>query len=165
MDRVLVLNADYSPLNVTSVRHGFKLVYKGKAEVLRALEQAPLIAGAVQYARPVIIRLLKYVRFVMKRLKVNRRRVYDRDHHACAYCGSSKHLTIDHIIPKSKGGSNTWTNLITCCYSCNLKKADRTPEEAGMKLNAKPYEPSVFGKLFDPDIEQVWSDYQLSFGV
>jgi len=163
VDRVLVLNSDYSPLNVTSIRNGFKLVYKGKAEVLKAAEDQPLAAGAMQFARPVIIRLLKYVRYMMKRLKVNRRRIYDRDHHTCTYCGSTKHLTIDHIVPKSRGGDNSWTNLITCCYSCNLKKADRTPSEAGMQLGSKPYEPSVFGKLFDPDVERVWIDYQMSF--
>lgn len=163
MERVLVLNSDYSPLNVTSVRHGFKLVYKGKAEVVKSADDSPIFAGVVHFARPVIIRLLKYVRFMMKRLKVNRKRIYDRDHHRCAYCDSTKHLTMDHIMPKSRGGDNSWTNLITCCYTCNLKKADRTPEEANMKLNTKPYEPSVFGKLFDPDVEQVWTDYQLSF--
>lgn len=162
MDKVLVLNSDYTPLNVTSIRRGFKLVYKGKAEILTS-DSNPIVTAYREYVRPVIIRLLNYVKHVVKKLRVNRKRIYERDHHKCGYCGSTRSLTIDHILPKSRGGGNSWTNLVTCCHPCNLKKADRTPEEARMQLLVRPYEPSVQGKLVEGTLQQVWIEYQQSF--
>jgi 5-methylcytosine-specific restriction endonuclease McrA len=79
------------------------------------------------------------------------------------YCGSEKNLTIDHIIPRSRGGKNTWTNLITCCSSCNLKKANKTPEEANMKMRYRAYEPTVFSSIISSDVEVLWDDFKLSF--
>lgn len=162
MEKILVLNSDYTPLNTTSVRKGFKLVYKGKAEVLTS-DTNPIITAYRDYVRPVIIRLLKYVRYALKRLKVNRKRIYQRDHNKCGYCGSTRNLTIDHIIPKSRGGDNSWLNLVTCCHSCNLSKADKTPEEAGMQLLVKPHEPSIHDKLVEGGVKEVWVQYQQSF--
>lgn len=162
MEKVLVLNSDYSPLNITSVRQGFKLVYKGKAEVLKS-DDNPIVAGYKQFVRPLIIRLLNYVKFRLRTLRVNRKRIYERDHNKCGYCSSTRNLTIDHIIPKSRGGDNSWSNLITCCYSCNLRKADRTPEEANMKLLVKPYEPSVNSRILEGGVGKVWTEFQASF--
>lgn len=157
MESVLVLNSDYTPINVTSVKRGFSLVYKGKAEVLKSSDD-PIYSGYKQYIRPVVIRLLDYVKHRVKAIKVNRNRIYKRDNHECAYCGSKKTLTIDHIMPRSRGGDNSWNNLVTCCHKCNVKKADRTPEEAGMVLHKKPTEPSMFTDMLSATIEKVWND-------
>jgi len=162
MDRVLVLNADYTPLNVTSLQRGFNLVYKGKAEVVKSADKS-IITDTKEYERPLIIRLLNYVKYVYRRLRVNRHRIYKRDGHKCVYCGNSKQLTIDHVMPKSKGGKNTWENLVTCCTKCNLKKSDRTPEQAGMKLSIKPHEPNIFVEALNSSLEKVWKEYQNSF--
>jgi 5-methylcytosine-specific restriction endonuclease McrA len=162
MDRVLVLNSDYTPLNVTTIRRGFILVIKGKAEVLREDTQK-IITTVGEFVRPLVIRLLNYVRFSSSPLKLNRKRLYRRDDGQCVYCGNKKGLTIDHVLPKSRGGKNTWTNLVTCCSPCNIKKGNRTPEEAGMKLRKKPYEPSIFSFVLSSDVEELWEDFQIAF--
>ena len=162
MDKVLVLNADYTPLNVVTVRKGFVLVIKGKAEVVKQ-DARKLTTSVAEFVKPLIIRLYNYVKFKSRGLRLNRKRVYKRDNFQCVYCGSEKNLTLDHIIPRSRGGKNSWTNLVTCCQSCNLKKADRTPDEAGMKMKMKPYEPTVFSSVISADVEDLWSQYQLSF--
>ena len=161
MDKVLVLNSDYSPMNVTSVCRGFILVNKGKAEILKSGDN-PIKTGMTEYVRPLIIRLLNYVKYRSQKLRINRPRVYRRDKYECVYCGSKKNLTIDHILPKSKGGENTWMNLITCCSPCNRYKGDRTPEEANMLMRFKPYEPSIFSEIINPTVEEVWNNYKES---
>jgi len=162
MEKVLVLNADYTPLNVTSVYKGFMLVSKGKAEVLKASE-SPIRTYDNVYQRPLIIRLLSYVKFRVFKLKLNRHRIYRRDKYQCAYCGTKKNLTIDHILPKSRGGDNSWTNLITCCTHCNRYKDNKTPEEAGMKLLFRPYEPTIFSDAINPSIQNVWEEFKETF--
>ena len=162
MDKVLVLNADFTPINVTSVYKGFTLVSKGKAEILKASEK-PLVSGMGEFIRPLIIRLLNFVKFRVSKLKINRHRLYKRDGHQCTYCGSKRNLTIDHIIPKSKGGGNTWMNLVTSCSSCNRLKGDKTPEEAGMRLNIKPYEPTIFSEIIISSVEDIWENFKNTF--
>ena len=82
-----------------------------------------------------------------------------------SYCGQKKNLTIDHIIPKSRGGQNTWENLVTCCSPCNRLKSNRTPEEAKMVLRVKPYEPNIFSDIVNTSVENIWNDFKKSFGV
>jgi 5-methylcytosine-specific restriction endonuclease McrA len=135
-------------------------VDKGKAEIIKSAEN-PIVAGYQTYVRPLIIRLLSYIRFNQRNLKVNRTRIYKRDNHECAYCGSKKQLTLDHIIPKSRGGGNDWNNLVTCCFKCNLKKANKTPEEAKMVLKVKPYTPTLISE--NGLLKKIWDDYQESF--
>jgi len=163
METVLVLNYDYTPLNVTSLRRGFVLVDKGKAEVLREYEN-PIMTTVGNFIRPLIIRLLKYIKFRRKRdIKISRARIYQRDKYVCVYCGGNKKLTIDHVIPKSRGGSNGWNNLVTCCSRCNSFKGDKTPEEAGMKLRFKPTVPNLFSRVVDENVEKVWSEFDYNF--
>ena len=162
MEKVLVLNADFTPLNVTSVYKGFSLVNRGKAEVLRASDK-PLFSGMKEFVRPLIIRLLNFVKFRIHKLKINRHRIYKRDNHECVYCSSKRNLTIDHIIPKSKGGQNTWLNLITCCSSCNRLKGDRTPEEANLTMRYSPYEPNIFSDIINSSVEPIWEDFKQTF--
>jgi CRISPR/Cas system Type II protein with McrA/HNH and RuvC-like nuclease domain len=160
MDGVLVLNFDYTPLNVTSVRRGFILVDKGKAEIVKSSEN-PITTGYKSYVRPVIIRLLNYIRHFSRGLRPNRNRIYKRDGYECVYCGSKRSLTLDHVVPKSRGGTNDWTNLVTSCMKCNLKKANRTPEEAKMVMNKKPHIPILLTE--DNIIVNIWNDYQKLF--
>jgi CRISPR/Cas system Type II protein with McrA/HNH and RuvC-like nuclease domain len=162
MTKVLVLNADYTPLNVTSLNRGFNLVYKGKAEVIKKGER-PLITSVGDFIRPLIIRLLNYVRHQVKPVKLNRKRIYKRDNFECVYCGSKKNLTIDHVIPRSKGGANTWDNLVTCCSSCNLRKGNKSVEEVGYKMSKKPFVPSVFSFVVNDEVESIWNNFKTSF--
>jgi hypothetical protein len=162
MDKVLVLNADYTPINVTTVFKGFKLVDKGKAEILKAGDN-PIVAGDRSFTRPLIIRLYNYVKFRFHKLKINRNRLFRRDNYACVYCGNKRNLTVDHVIPKSRGGQNTWLNLVTCCSHCNRVKDNRTPEEAGMRFLKQPYEPSIFSEVVNPSIESVWQEFKKTF--
>jgi len=160
MSTVLVLNYDYTPLNITSIRRGFVLVDKGKAEVIKS-DESPIITGYKTYVRPLIIRLLKYIRHHVRTLRASRPRIYKRDNYECVYCGSNKNLTLDHVIPKSRGGGNEWTNLVTSCFKCNLKKGSKTPEEAKMPMRHKPFTPTIVGE--NASVQKVWNEYQKSF--
>jgi len=119
---VLVLNMDYSPINVTSLKKGFKLVFKGKAEIVNESEGEPIITDKKNYNRPTVIRLLRYVVTPFRKVNLNRQNVFRRDDYKCVYCRSEENLTIDHLIPKYRGGNNNWDNLVTCCGDCNVKK-------------------------------------------
>lgn len=159
MDKVLVLNSDYTPINVTTVIRGFVLVNKGKAEILKSYDN-PIVTGVQTFVKPLIIRLLNYVRYRIKNLKINRSRLFKRDLNQCVYCGSKKNLTIDHVIPKSRGGDNSWSNLVTCCSPCNRRKGNKTPEEANMKMKIRPYEPTLFSDVINPTISDIWTEFQ-----
>ena len=162
MNSVLVLNADYFPINVTSFKRGFSLLYKGKAEVVKSTDELiPCGLGTIK--RPVIIRLNNYIKYKTRKIRVNRNRIMRRDGHSCVYCGSKKNLTIDHIIPKSKGGENTWMNLVTCCSPCNLKKGDKLLHETNMRMIKKPTEPNIFSDSAGQYLQKVWSEFQNSF--
>jgi 5-methylcytosine-specific restriction endonuclease McrA len=162
MNQVLVLNSDFTPLNVTSLQKSVKLVLKGKAEVLKEnIEKILTTSG--EFVRPLIIRLLNYVKFRTKPIKISRHRIYARDNHHCVYCGSKKSLTIDHVIPRSKGGLNTWTNMVTSCFSCNVKKGDKSLEQSKMKLNSQPYEPQFFTEIAGRSLENVWETFKKDF--
>ena len=160
MQQVLVLNYDYTPLNVTSLQRGFVLVDKGKAEVIKQ-DENPIVTTYKTYVRPLIIRLLRYINYRSSGISVNRHRIFKRDGHQCGYCGSTRDLTIDHIQPRSRGGRNTWTNLVTCCSKCNLKKGNKTPEEAKMVMKHKPFAPTLVNE--NGILNKVWNDYQRSF--
>jgi CRISPR/Cas system Type II protein with McrA/HNH and RuvC-like nuclease domain len=160
MSNVLVLNFDYTPLNVTSIRRGFVLVDKGKAEIVKS-DENPITAGYNTYVRPLIIRLLKYIKHHVRTLRASRPRIYKRDNYECVYCGFKKDLTLDHVLPKSRGGGNDWTNLVTSCFKCNLKKGNKTPDEARMVMKQKPFVPTLVGE--NQSVQKVWNDYQKSF--
>lgn len=162
MNNVLVLNADFSPLNITTLHRGFVLVDKGKAEIVKKGEN-DIITTVGNFVRPIIIRLLNYIKYRPTNLKVSRKRIFKRDKSTCQYCGSKKHLTIDHVLPRSRGGGNTWTNLVTCCSGCNVYKGNRTPKEANMRLMSRPYEPSIFSSVLYEEAEDIWRDFKNSF--
>jgi hypothetical protein len=119
---VLVLNYDYTPLNITSTRRGFILVDKGKAEIIKS-DDEPILGGYNNYTRPLIIRLFSYIKFHARLIRVNRARIYKRDNHQCVYCDSKKQLTLDHVIPKSIDQSKIFDidNGITLCQECHME--------------------------------------------
>ena len=160
MNGVLVLNYDYTPLNITTLRRGFVLVDKGKAEIIKS-DDNPIVGGYKTYIRPVIIRLLHYIKHKVRHIRPNRVRIYKRDNNECVYCGSSKQLTLDHVIPKSRGGGNDWNNLVTCCFSCNLRKGNRTPDEAKMVMRTKPHTPTILTE--NSLLNKLWEEYKMSF--
>ncbi len=161
---VLVLNASYEPLSIVSVRRALILILKEKAELLEAAE-AVLRAQNVEFPQPLVIRLTYYVR-VPRRwgLPLSRRTVFARDFYTCQYCGAQpgkQELTIDHVIPRSRGGETTWENVVTACKKCNQKKGNRTPEEAGMPLLRRPRQPRylAFTLLADRRLQEAWEKY------
>ena len=163
-----MLNASYEPLNVPSVRRGRVLVYKGKAEVIEELVQ-PLRSATDTYPWPHVIRLLTYVRVPrMIQRKISRRALFARDGWRCVYCGDAGgRLTLDHVVPRSKGGDSVWENVVTSCAPCNLRKGDRLLEEASMTLHAQPRPPApvLFIRLAAPRIPTGWQPYLDSFST
>lgn len=144
LNKTLVLNADNQPINVTNVFRAFKLVDKGKAIIIVHDMNNPILASENrEFKRPLVIRLLDWVNIPYKKsMPLTRHNIYKRDGNRCVYCGSYRKLTLDHVMPKSRGGKNTWQNLVTCCSKCNLRKDNKTPKEAGMEMSVKPYAPS-----------------------
>jgi 5-methylcytosine-specific restriction endonuclease McrA len=166
MSHVLVLNASYEPLNVTSVRRAHVLIYKGKAEVIEKLGK-PLRSAANDHVWPHVIRLLSYVRVPKSvQRKISRRALFARDNWKCQYCGTEAgKLTLDHVVPRSRGGESIWENVVASCAPCNLRKGNRTIEEAGMRLASPPRRPAptLFVTLSAPRIPDAWDRYLAAF--
>jgi 5-methylcytosine-specific restriction endonuclease McrA len=147
---VLVLNFDYTPLNIVQGRRAIVLLLKDRAQ--RVSER--------------VIRLRFYVSMPLSRTareKPTKAAIYRRDNNTCQYCGSTRSLTIDHLIPKCRGGEDSWTNLTLACAVCNTRKGSRTPEQVGLKLKKKPRPPlpkvvEIVQRSTDPE----WSQYAYS---
>lgn len=159
--QVLVLNADYSAINICTVPKAFLLVYLDKAEMIAKSDILELRSVTNMYAFPVIIKLNRYVNVPYKHVELTRQNIFKRDRYQCQYCGKKSHLTLDHILPKSKGGRTTWDNLITACKKCNSRKGDSSPEEAGMILKKQPFRPSfvMFVRDFSGKVNEAWLPY------
>lgn len=147
--RVLVLNQDYSPVMVCSVQRAFLLTYLNKTEVIAPALGKKIRSVSATFPMPAVIRLLHYVRIPYKGVNLTRLNVFKRDGFECQYCGAKKELTLDHVLPKARGGKSTWKNLVTACKRCNTKKGNYLPEEANMELGVKPYKPSYIIFLRD----------------
>ena len=155
---MLVLNASYEPINVCTVRRAAVLVLKERAEILERSEWS-LHAESMTLPRPMVIRLTTYVRIPRDahRRKITRRAVFARDQWTCQYCGQERgNLTVDHVIPRSKGGDSGWENIVACCAPCNRRKGDRLPRQANMVPRTKPRAPgsTVFIHVAAPVIPQ-----------
>ena len=159
---MLVLNATYEPINVCTVRRAVVLLLKAKAELIErgAWE---LHSESTTLARPVVIRLVAYVNVPRDahRRKITRRAVFARDGWTCQYCGSRSNLTVDHVVPRSKGGPSTWENIVASCAPCNRRKGNAMPRQAGMRLNREPRtpNPNVFIQVASPTIPASWRRY------
>ncbi len=162
VERVLVLNASYEPLNICSLRRAHVLVWKGRAEILESHER-PLRSACTQFRRPHVIRLVTYIRVPRGATRrISRRVLFARDGWQCAYCGSESHrLTLDHIVPRSRGGRSVWENVVASCAPCNHRKGDRLLEETTMKLRTVPRPPTpiLFIRLTAEHIPDVWRRY------
>jgi 5-methylcytosine-specific restriction endonuclease McrA len=142
--QVLVLNAGYEPLSLVSVRRAIVLLLREKAELLEATQQF-FASASHTVPVPLVIRLVHYVKLPHRRVPATRAAVMLRDAYICQYCGEApgrQHLTVDHVIPRSRGGKHGWENLVTACKRCNQKKGSLTPEEATMTLVRRPFEPT-----------------------
>ena len=142
MRDTLVLNASFEPLSTVSLKRAVVLVMQDKAVVEQAHPGLRMRAAAVDMPVPRVIRLCRYVRVPFRRRAPwSRRGVLVRDRHRCAYCGR-RATTVDHVVPRSQGGQDTWLNTVASCAEDNHRKADRTPEQAGMPLLRQPFEPT-----------------------
>jgi 5-methylcytosine-specific restriction endonuclease McrA len=161
LNRVLILNQDYSALTVCSVQRAFLLVFLRKAELIADVKDQSLRTVSTSYPMPSIIKLNGYVRLPYRGVLLNRQNIFKRDGNKCQYCGATNHLTLDHVMPRSRGGASSWDNLITACRNCNSKKGDFTPEEAGMLLKQKPYKPSflIFLRDLSGNVDEQWYPY------
>lgn len=138
----LVLNAGYEPLAVVSFKRALVLVLNSKATVIASDAEHPVHSAYDLHERPSVILLTRYVRIpASRRVPVSRRGVLRRDNQRCCYCGGSA-STIDHVLPKSRGGRDSWENLVACCLHCNNRKSDRTPAEMGWRMGFSPRMPS-----------------------
>ncbi|WP_069812007.1 HNH endonuclease [Streptomyces sp. TP-A0874] len=142
MRETLVLNASFEPLATVTLRRAVVLVLQGKAVVEHAHPGLRIRATAVELPVPLVIRLCRYVRVPFRRQAPwSRRGVLVRDRNRCAYCGR-RATTVDHLVPRSHGGADSWLNTVAACAEDNHRKADRTPEQAGMKLLSEPFVPT-----------------------
>ncbi len=140
--KVLVLNSNYEPLNVSTMRRAIRLLVLQKAEMVYSYDGQVIRSSSRAFPKPSVIRL-KYYIGIRREIPLTKRNILKRDNYTCQYCGRRDlPLTIDHVIPKRMGGKDTWENLVCACVECNNKKGDRTPEQAGMKLLKKPRKPS-----------------------
>jgi 5-methylcytosine-specific restriction endonuclease McrA len=164
--RVLVLNASYEPINVCTVRRAAVLLLKNRAEIVEH-GQRRLHAESLTIPRPVVIRLTTYVKIPRDahRRKITRRAVFARDRWTCQYCGTErKSLTVDHVVPRSKGGASSWDNIVTCCAPCNRRKGDRLPRQVNMTPLRKPKAPSptIFIHVAAQSIPPAWEQYLIA---
>jgi 5-methylcytosine-specific restriction endonuclease McrA len=162
---VLVLNKNWAPINVTNAKEAICLVMKGSAVIIdpetyephdlrtwidvsaarKALEGAVIRTPRLHLIVPEVIRLSAYQGMGERTVVFSRRNIFKRDKYTCQYCGAQPgpaELTIDHILPKSKGGKSEWTNCVLACLECNARKADRTPQQAGITLRKQPKKPN-----------------------
>ena len=159
---VLVLNASYEPINICAARRALVLVLKGVASAEE--ESGSAVHSARALVRlPSVIRLLEYRRIPHQTRALSRKNILMRDRYTCQYCHRvmpSGELTLDHVVPRSRRGLSTWENLVACCFACNNKKGDRTPQEAGMVLARQPRQISIHArhKLLAGDAH-TWDKY------
>lgn len=165
MSRALVLNASFEPLGVVPLRRAVVLVLKGRADIVEEEAERLVRSAARSMAAPLVVRLRTMVKVPYRAtLPLTRRAVLARDQSTCAYCGkhgTSQSLSIDHVIPRSRGGAHAWTNVVTACKACNHRKDDRTPAEAGLVLRFKPYAPSGHMAIvvLVGTVEEAWAPY------
>ena len=152
---VLVLNQNYEPLNVCNVRRAFVLVDRGKAEIIEN-GRGYLHSPTYLFEIPSVIRLIYLIRRPRPQGRLTRRDVFLRDRFTCQYCGrETKDLTLDHVLPRHRGGVHDWGNVVAACKTCNHHKAGRTPPEAHMGLIRLPFRPAYsFFRTFYPYLEE-----------
>jgi 5-methylcytosine-specific restriction endonuclease McrA len=158
---VLVLNQSYEPVYVCSVRRAIILVFRDRAEIIEARDMSLRTVQAV-FPVPSVVRLALYLRIPNKQLALTKRNVLRRDRHQCQYCGTRRaQMTVDHIIPRTQGGCDSWDNLVCACVRCNNRKGDQMPEQVGLALKRKPRLPNsaTFIRHFIGVPDKRWRPY------
>lgn len=142
MSDVLLLNFTYEPLGIVNLQRAVRLVFARKAEVVHD-NGRELRSATLAFPMPSVLRMLYYIRRGRKHVALTKKNVLLRDNYVCAYCGvrGDRVMTVDHVVPRSRGGRSAWDNLVACCSTCNARKRDRTPGEARMPLVRRPREP------------------------
>lgn len=166
MSRVIVLNYDYTFINTVSLKKAIKYIVNDKVEVVKAVPDLfKNSAGTVCIKIPLIVRLIKMIRSIYKsRVPYSKRNIFVRDNYKCQYCGKKlkTNLSVDHIIPSSRGGKTNFENCVTACKPCNNKKDNKTPREAGMNLKRKPVQPTIMEflrkKMKQFNVDQILND-------
>ncbi|MGE5480430.1 MAG: HNH endonuclease [Chloroflexota bacterium] len=160
--KALVLNQSYEPISVCSPRKAFILILLMKAELVAERRGQSIRSVSQSFPLPSIIRLTAFSKVPKRKIELSRKNIIKRDDFRCQYCGKkSPQLTVDHIIPKSRGGIDSWENLVAACIKCNNKKGSRTLEEAGLKLLSKPKAPHyiMFLKQCIGNAEESWKPF------
>lgn len=165
ISRTLLLSQSYEPIKVISWRRAFILLTLGKVEVLEEYDQNIRTVNLI-FKVPAVVRLLSAFRRHRKPVKFSRVNIYARDKYRCQYCNTKapiSDLTYDHVVPRAQGGKTTWQNIVTCCYTCNGKKGNHTPQQARMKLRRKPVQPNwvpaVTIRVSTSSMPDAWRDY------
>jgi len=142
--QVLLLNNNFEPITICTARRAIIMVWAGKAEIVEATGHY-IHSVSMAFSIPSIVRMLRYIQSKHRwKIQLSKQNILKRDHRVCQYCGTSEgYMTVDHVIPRSLGGGETWENLVCACPSCNNRKGDRTLDQAGMKLMHKPMKPSI----------------------
>ena len=159
---VLILNQNYEPMSVISARKAVILMYLGKVEIIERHPFWEIRSVSRSFPFPSIVRLVSYIHVPRKRVVLSRKNIIKRDSARCQYCGShQKPLTVDHVLPKNRGGEDSWENLVCACVTCNNRKGNRTPEEARMPLLRRPQRPShlIFIQHFIGVVDERWKPY------
>lgn len=159
---VLVLNKNFEPLNVCNTQRAIVLVWQGKAEILEN-GLGMITSPSLSLPLPSVIRLQHLIHRPWHQRKLTRHEIFIRDSYTCQYCGRQTYdLTLDHVIPRHRGGEHVWENVTSACKACNYRKAGHTPEEVGMKLLRKPWRPylGIYGLAY-PHLENrtEWRKY------
>ncbi len=160
--KVLVLNQSYEPLCVSNVRRAVLMLYLGKAEVIEPMDHKFLHSIHTKIQVPSIVRLLLYKKVPGKKVVLSRKNILIRDDFQCQYCGKKNvELTIDHVMPRDRGGYITWENLVCACVKCNNDKGNRTPEEAGLSMLKIPRKPNhvSFLRFYVDSLHDTWKPY------
>lgn len=161
MTQVLVLNQDYQAINVCKAEKAFLLLLGQKAELICDLADRKFRTVRRDFQYPSIIRLYRYVPLPYRKVALSRESIFRRDGYQCAYCGSKHDLTLDHVIPSSKGGRTTWLNLVTACRECNALKGDQDLADTELSLRIEPFRPSwiMYLRQFAGLVQEDWKPY------
>ena len=167
---VLLLNASFEPLSVIPKRRAISLMLRERVDAVSA-ESIPLQGGQSIVDIPSVLRLRRYINVPRRGARWSRRSIMLRDNYTCIYCGVSlgemvrgkvmvrRDFTLDHIVPKSRGGRNSWVNTACACERCNARKGDRRPDEVGLKLRWEPKIPRVDYLVASGEVPDAWKIY------
>lgn len=162
--KALLLDSSYYPIQIIDWKKAMILFFTGRAEVVELHDDINIRSTKDSYRLPSVLRLFASFKS-FTRVKFNRNNVFLRDKYICQYCGArfnGKDLTFDHVLPKSRGGKTNWQNIVTCCHTCNNRKANKTPDECGFKLLKRPLEPQwhpLVGLKLNHDEFNLWSQW------